>query len=85
MQEKIKMWLWRWALRRARLIMDAADERIHAEEVKLRERLTPAAPVAPPIEFDRVASAAREKVHKTRAARPRMPRLRYQAGQWVRQ
>jgi hypothetical protein len=73
--------LWRFALRRARTILDAADDWIHAEEVKLREA---AAPAAPPAEFDVKASAARERVHK-RAARPRQPRLKYQGGQFVRQ
>jgi hypothetical protein len=86
--------LWRFALRRARAIVDAADEWIHAQEMEL---IKPAQVRETLAEVDVVASAARERVHKrtTRAARPRLrqgsggqarqPRLKYQGGQFVRQ
>lgn len=80
-KNEIKKRVWRWTLLRLRSIVDAADEWIHAEEIKLR---APLDPPAPPAEVDRQASAAREKAHK-RAARPRTPRLRYDHGAWVRQ
>jgi hypothetical protein len=79
--------LWRWTLRKLRVLIDAADDWIHAEEVKIREAA--AAPVVraarPPIEFDRQKSAARERIHKqaVRSPRARLPRLQYSSGEWV--
>lgn len=84
--------LWRWTLRRARLALDVADEWIHAQEVRLREQAAIPQRLA---EVDPIASAARERSHKKSAravsssrtpsrVRPRMPRLVYQAGQFVR-
>jgi hypothetical protein len=86
MDSKLKKAIWAWILRRLRGIVWAADEWIHAQELKLRE--SAAAPVRPPAEFDRRASAAREREHKktaARAARPRLARLKYAGGQFVRQ
>lgn len=85
MNKTIKTALWRWTIRKARMLVDMIDEWLHNEEVRMREsaQSAPSGPVAPPIEVDRTASRAREKViHKTRVAHPR---LRYQGGQFVRQ
>jgi len=60
-----------------------ADEWIHAQELKLSAQRDGGRPLASPIEFDRKASAARERVHK-RAARAARPRLLYAGGQFVR-
>ena len=80
MDSALKKKLWQWTLRRLRSLVWIADEWIHAQELKLREPA--AAPAPAPAEFDRKASAARERVHKaTRAARPR---LIYHGGQFVR-
>lgn len=86
MNSAFKVWLWRWTLRQARVIVWAVDEWVHAQELKLRE--SAATPAAAPVEFNRKASAARERVHKAkhagRAARPRLAHLNYHAGAWVR-
>jgi hypothetical protein len=71
--------LWRWALRRLRTILDAADEWVHGREVKLRDAATRSEQLAA---VDPVASAVREKARR-RAARPKLPRLRYDHGSWV--
>jgi hypothetical protein len=76
----MKTILWRWTLKRLRLAIDAADDWLHAEEIKFREARAIAAPAPRPIEFDRAKSAARERQIK----KARVPRLRYQAGAWVR-
>lgn len=70
----------RWSLKVLRKALDRADEWVHEQEVSLRSeaggsKLDP--------EYDRVASAARER--KMRAARPRLARLKYQHGEFVRQ
>jgi hypothetical protein len=76
--------LWTWALRQMRAVVWMADEWIHAQELKLREPI-PAAPVAPPVEFNQKASAAREKMFRKTVARTPRPRLIYKSGQFVRQ
>lgn len=84
MNSALKVWVWKWIVRRLRAAVWAADEWIHAQELKLSaQRDGGRQPVAPPAEFDRKASAAREKAHK-RAARAARPRLIYQGGQFVR-
>lgn len=86
MRARAKAYLWRLFLRYAGNVVTAAEDWIHAQEVKLRENAAAAvtsAPVAVPEEFQVKASAARERAK--RAARPRRPRLVYQAGQFVRQ
>ena len=81
MISSLKVFLWRWMIRRLTVLLSRADEWVHAQEVKLRE--SAAMPVAAPVELDRKQSAQRERQHRkqTRAARPR---LRYQGGQFVR-
>ena len=99
MKTKLQRYLWRLFLRLAGNAVTAAEDWIHAQEVKLREEsqsagnaqtaVTPAPfeaqgePVKCSEEFAIKASAARERVK--RAARPRRPRLVYQSGQFVRQ
>jgi hypothetical protein len=80
---QVKTIIWKWTLKYLRNMTDAVDEWVHAEEVKLRDSLaTNHQPLAANASVDRRASAARERaIKKTRAARPR---LRYQAGQFVR-
>lgn len=67
-----------------RKIVWVADEWIHRQELAMRQEAGRQEYIA---EVDPVASAARERVHKrsARAARPRLPRLQYKAGEWVRQ
>lgn len=80
MKTKLKTALYRWTLRRLRLLLDAADEWLYAEEHKVRS--VRASVPAADSSVDRQASAAREKaIRKTRPARPR---LRYERGQFVR-
>jgi hypothetical protein len=70
-----------WLLRLLRSAIWKADEWIHAQELKMREdRAKPESLAA----VDPANSAAREGVHKARAARPRPPRMKYVAGQFVR-
>ena len=92
MKTKLQRYLWRLFLRLAGNAVTAAEDWIHAQEVKLREEsqsagnaqtAVTAAPAKCSEEFAVKASAARERVK--RAARPRRPRLVYQAGQFVRQ
>ena len=80
MANTLRVALWRWTLRRLRAIVWAADEWIHAQEIKQRET---AAPAAVSNEFNVAQSAARERAHR-KAARAARPRLRYQGGQFVR-
>lgn len=82
MKNKIKIALWRWALKQLRFALDAADEYLHAQEVQFRESLvtTHKSPVTDP-SVDRKASATRERIIK----KARTPRLRYQSGQFVRE
>jgi hypothetical protein len=80
MRHTLKRAVWKWLLNQLRAAVWAADEWIHAQELELRES---AMALAPPIEFDRKASAARERVHK-KAARAARPRLVYAGGQFVR-
>lgn len=40
MKDKLKLWLRRWTLRTLRKLLDLADDRLHAAEVKLREELS---------------------------------------------
>lgn len=90
--------LWRWTLRRARLALDVADEWIHAQEVRLREqaaipqRLAEVDPIASAVR-ERAVLAARQNNDKAQrklnrmavGVKPmRLPRLRYEAGQFVR-
>jgi hypothetical protein len=82
MWNTLKQAVWRWTLRRLRAIVWAADEWIHAQELKLREPA--AAPARVSDEFNVAKSAARERVHK-KAARAARPRLVYAGGQFVRQ
>lgn len=78
---QIQAALWRWSIRKLRPIVDAVDDWLHAEEVKIRAVPTIVATSARADEFQVAATRAREKVHK-RAARPR---LRYRDGQFVRE
>jgi hypothetical protein len=73
----------RWSLKTLRNAIDRADEWCHEQEVRLRDEAAKPAYLA---EVDPVASAARERVHKktARAARPRLARLKYQHGEFVR-
>lgn len=86
MKSKIKVWLCRWALRRLRNLVDAADEWTHARELELRDAIAAPAvtaaakPVLDPA-YDRVASSQREHEHRKKA---RPARLRYVDGQFVR-
>jgi hypothetical protein len=80
-----------WSIKCLRSLVWTADEWVHRQEVKLRDA-SPAAPdrlsdglqVQPVPAVDRKSSAVRERAHK-RAAHPRLPRLRYEQGSWVRQ
>lgn len=85
--QKVKAYFRRNAIAILRRIVDRADEWIHREEVKLRAIAATApvvvnALVACADEFDRDASAAREKAKRPKKAT--QPRLRYVAGEWVR-
>jgi hypothetical protein len=86
MSSALKGFLWQWTLRRLRTIVWAADEWVHAQELKLRESAAAVAPVAPPAEFNRQDSAVREKAHKraARGLRGGRPRLIYHGGQFMR-
>ena len=75
--------LWRWMIRRLRAIVWAADEWIHAQELKLRESAAPAL-VQAPAEVDRKQSAQRERAFRKSVGRPRIARLKYTGGQFVR-
>jgi hypothetical protein len=83
----MKTTIYRWALKKLRLLVDAADEWLHAREVQFQTARMELEAKGPGegrfrAEVDVKASAAREKaIRKSRAARPR---LRYQAGQFVR-
>lgn len=68
-------------IRCLRSLVWRVDEWVYAQEQKLKG---PAIKAEYAAEVDPVASAAREWVHK-KAARPRLPRLRYEQGSWVRQ
>jgi hypothetical protein len=74
----------RWSLKTLRNVIDRADEWCHEQEVGFREQAAGNSEYA--AEVDPVASAARERVHKktARAARPRLARLKYQHGEFVR-
>jgi hypothetical protein len=74
--------VWKWILKKLRGIVWVADEWIHAQEVKLQ--VTGTSAQAPDPAVDPVASAAREKVFRSKPARAARPRLRYQGGQFVR-
>jgi hypothetical protein len=82
MADTLKRAFWVWMLYQLRAAVWAADEWIHAHELKLREPA--AAPARVSDEFNVAKSAAREKAHK-RAARAARPRLVYHGGQFVRQ
>jgi hypothetical protein len=88
MNTRILMYLHRLAIRWARTIVDAADERVHAWEVGLRAASgdvdQAAAKSEALAEVDPKASRARERARK-RTAKPRAPRLRYVHGEFVRQ
>lgn len=78
--------LWKLFLRIARAVTLAADDWIQRQEVRLRNTTAMADFQA---EVDPIASAAREKVirreRKPRTqARPKLARLKYQQGQFVR-
>jgi hypothetical protein len=86
-----RFWLHRWALARAQAIVTAADEWLHRREIALRAEIEEEKPFPPaPIEFNRRASARRERTVKDvreRAiprARSRTPRLRYAHGEFTR-
>ena len=83
MNSALKKKFWQWTLRQLRSLVWAADEWIHAQELKLSaQRDGGRLPAPVPAEFDRKASAARERVQKAkRAARPR---LIYKGGQFTR-
>jgi hypothetical protein len=74
----------RWALKKLRAIVWAADEWLHKQELQMRQD---AARKEHLTEVDPAASAARERVSKKPASKPRArrPRLIYQHGYWVRQ
>lgn len=93
MKTRIRKYLFRLFLRFAGNVVTAAEDWIHAQEVRLREEaaatVTPL-PAAVPEEYQVKASAAREK--KIRAARSlrgsgqaHRPRLVYHHGEFVRQ
>jgi hypothetical protein len=79
-RKNIETALWRWTIRKLRLLMDAVDDWLHAEEMKIRVLPAPVATQGRTDEFQIAASRAREK--QTKKARPR---LRYQGGQFVRE
>ena len=82
---KMKTLLRNFALRLMRRLVDRADEWLHERELEIAGAAIArreAVPAARSDEFDRKASAARERAR--RAARPRQPRLVYQHGEFVR-
>jgi hypothetical protein len=72
-----------WALKKLRMIVWAADEWLHKQELQMRQDAARKEHLA---EVDPAASAARERVSKKSAHKPRArrPRLVYQGGQFVR-
>ena len=70
----------RWLLTRMRNMLWRADEWIQKQEVCLRDEAMKPAYVA---EVDPIQSRKRERT--ARAARPRMTRLKYQHGEFVKQ
>lgn len=75
----------RFLLKSLRNALDRADEWCHAQEVRLRDEAAMAdksAVAAAKAEVDPAASRQRER--KIRAARPRLARLKYQHGEFVR-
>ena len=86
--EKFRTAIWRWTLRTLRTIVWAADEWILKQEQAIRDETEkPESQIAGYLAaVDPKASAARERiVRKARASKPKMPRLIYQHGNWVRQ
>ena len=83
MWNAIRKAVWKWTLKKLRGIVWAADEWIHAQEVRLKEAGSGVQVPDPAV--DPVASAAREKVFRSKPARAARPRLRYQGGQFVRE
>lgn len=75
----LKLKLWRLFLRALRAATWTVDDWIQRQELTLRE---PAERAEAAKTVDRKASAARER--QIRARRPKLPRLRYEAGQFVR-
>lgn len=94
MKAKIQRWLFLFAIRNLRKLIDVADDWTHTQEVALREKSTTAAvEKAASLEaVDQQASAQREKailrdrrnVSGKKAAHQRRARLVYQAGAFVR-
>lgn len=75
--------LWCFSIRKLRLLVDAADDWLHAEEMKIRVVPELVAAPARTDEFQIAASRVRERAIK-KTARAARPRLRYQRGQFVR-
>lgn len=75
--------LWKLFLRIARAVTLAADDWIQRQEVRLRDNSAVATFQA---EVDPIASAVREKAIRraARITKPRLPRLKYQHGEFVR-
>ena len=83
-RSRVTAFLWRWMIRKLRLLMDAADDWLHAQEITLRESLaTIHQPLVTDLSVDPKASRVRERAIK-KTARAARPRLRYQGGQFVR-
>lgn len=78
-KSRITAFLWRFSIRKLRLLVDAADDWLHAEEMKIRVVSEPVMVPARSDEFQIAASRVREKAIK----KARAPRLRYQSGQFV--
>jgi len=73
--------LWKLFLRIARTVTLSVDDWIQKQEVALRQESVKQEALA---EVDPVASAAREKAVRRATRKARLPRLKYQHGEFVR-